>query len=325
MKQLNLLIAFLLLITLVKAQTPQGFNYSAVARDATGKPLANRNVSVQLSILKTSPTGALQYAENHLVNTDGYGLFNLVVGNGIVQSGSMNNIQWGSDNHYLKVAIDANGGNSFANMGTTQLMSVPYALHAKTADSVVGGGTGNGGFTHYIGEVFGGGVIFHLWKDAQGTEHGLIVDLVALSGQIWSNISTSIFPSAQSSWDGFSNSNSIVTQAGHTNSAAALCLNSTNGGFNDWYLPSLLEFQLLRGSIYIVNFTLSQVSGATLLGSTCPSFLTYVTCDNELIYWTSSEIDANSASIIELSESLIFPAASSLKNELYGVRAIRKF
>ncbi len=70
MKKLNLLIAFLLLITLVKAQTPQGFNYSAVARDATDKPLANRNVSVQLSILKTSPTGALQYAENHLVNNE---------------------------------------------------------------------------------------------------------------------------------------------------------------------------------------------------------------------------------------------------------------
>ena len=129
-----LLIAFAMQLF---SQTPQGFNYSAVARDATGKPLANRNVSVELSILKTSPTGALQYAENHSVNTDGYGLFNLVVGNGAVQSGNIINIQWGSDSHYLKVAIDANGGSNYITMGTTQIMSVPYALHAKKSDNGV--------------------------------------------------------------------------------------------------------------------------------------------------------------------------------------------
>jgi uncharacterized protein (TIGR02145 family) len=131
----HLFIFCFLLINLLFAQTPQGFNYSAVARDATGKPLANRSVSVQLSILKTSPTGALQYAENHAVNTDGYGLFNLVVGSGTVQSGSISNIQWGSANHYLKVDIDANGGSNYISMGTTQIMSVPYALHAKSSDN----------------------------------------------------------------------------------------------------------------------------------------------------------------------------------------------
>jgi uncharacterized protein (TIGR02145 family) len=130
MKKLLLFFIILNSITLF-AQTPQGFNYSAVARDATGKPLANRNVSVQLSILKTSPTGALQYAENHLVNTDGYGLFNLVVGNGNVITGNLTTILWGSANHYLKVAIDANGGNNFVTMGTTQLMSVPYAMYSQ--------------------------------------------------------------------------------------------------------------------------------------------------------------------------------------------------
>ena len=127
-----LLLAFALHIF---AQTPQGFNYSAVARDASGKPIAGKNIAVQMSILKTSPSGILQYAETHLVNTDAYGLFNLIVGNGTAQSGSISNIQWGSDNHYLKVAIDANGGGNFITMGTTQIMSVPYALNAKKADN----------------------------------------------------------------------------------------------------------------------------------------------------------------------------------------------
>jgi hypothetical protein len=73
------------------------------------------------------------------VNTDSFGLFNLIVGAGAVQSGSMNSIQWSTDNFYLKVGMDITGGTNFLTMGTTQLLSVPYALHAATADSIVGG------------------------------------------------------------------------------------------------------------------------------------------------------------------------------------------
>ena len=84
---------FLLLTLLVKAQTPpNAFNYSAVARDATGQPIATTTIGIQISILKTSPTGASQYSENHFVNTDAFGLFNLVIGVGAAQSGSMTTI-----------------------------------------------------------------------------------------------------------------------------------------------------------------------------------------------------------------------------------------
>jgi hypothetical protein len=307
MKKFILLFTILSTINLF-AQPPQGFNYSAVARDATGKPLANRNVSVQLSILKTSPTGALQYAENHLVNTDGYGLFNLVVGNGNVITGNLTTILWGSANHYLKVAIDANGGSNYITMGTTQIMSVPYALHAKTAESVVGGGTGNGGFTHYIGEQFGGGVIFHLWKDAQGIEHGLIVDLNDLGQEVWSNISTQeIGSTAQSTWDGLSNSSAIIGQAGHTNSAAALCLNTTNSGQSDWYLPSIDELNLLWNSRFNVNKTLSTIGGATTL---------------TFFYWSSSEGTAANAWYFPFSNGV---ASNNSKTNPRYVRAVRAF
>jgi hypothetical protein len=221
------------LLNFANAQTPpNAFNYSAVARNAAGQPIATTTIGIQITILKTSQVGVSQYSENHFVNTDAFGLFNLVIGAGAVQSGSMTTIDWSNDNYYLKVGMDAAGGTNFLTMGTTQLLSVPYALHAKTAESLVGGGSGTGGFTHYIGEEFGGGVVFHLWKDASGVEHGLIVDKTDLStSQVWSNIEqTLIGPSAQSSWDGLSNSNAIVGQAGHTSSASALCLNSTNGG-----------------------------------------------------------------------------------------------
>ena len=369
MKKIPLLsmLFFLLLTLVVNAQTPpNAFNYSAVARNATGLPIATTTIGIQVTILKTSPTGASQYSENHFVNTDVFGLFNLVIGAGAVQSGSMASIDWSNDNYYLKVGMDATGGTNFVTMGTTQLLSVPYAMYAKSAGSVSGititsvssagdtlylsngqsfvaggsvsgititsvssagdtlylsngqsfvaggsgGGTG-GKHTHYIGEEFGGGVIFHLWKDNAGVEHGLIVDKTDLStSQVWSNIDlTLIGPSAQSSWDGLSNSNAIVAQAGHTNSAAALCLNSTNGAQSDWYLPSIDELSLLWHSRFNVNKSLSAIGGATVLPRTG-------------FYWSSTEIFNRDAWNFHFDDGA---ANYSGKNLTFYVRAVRAF
>lgn len=304
------------LLNFANAQTPpNAFNYSAVARNAAGQPIATTTIGIQVTILKTSPTGASQYSENHFVNTDAYGLFNLVIGAGAVQSGSMATIDWSNDNYYLKVGMDAAGSTNFLTMGTTQLLSVPYALHSKTAESIVGDGSGGGGFTHYIGEEFGGGVIFHLWKDAQGVEHGLIVDKTDLStSQVWSNIDqTLIGPSAQSSWDGLSNNNAIVGQAGHTSSASALCLNSTNGGQNDWYLPSIQQLNLIWINYNIVARVLSQISGATLI--------------QQESYWSSSELVNDQALRFYFREGVILGSGDMDGNKSWpmSVRAIREF
>jgi hypothetical protein len=279
MKKISFLLnlCFLILTLTIKAQTPpNAFNYSAVARNPAGQPIATTTIGIQITILKTSPTGESQYSENHFVDTDAFGLFNLVIGAGAVESGSMAAIEWSNDNYYLKVGMDATGGTNFLTMGTTQLLSVPYALHAKTAESITGGGAG-GGFTHYIGEEFGGGVIFHLWKDSQGNEHGLIVDKTDLSSsQVWSNVDQALVgENAQSSFDGLSNSNAIVNQIGHTSSAAALCLNSTNGGQNDWYLPSIDELFHLSNNRLTINKILPNIGGETI------AF--------DRVYWSSTE------------------------------------
>ncbi len=315
MKKLTILstLCFLLLMVAVKAQIPPAaFNYSAVARNAQSNPIANATIGIQITILKTSALGTAVYSENHFVNTDQFGLFNLTVGGGAVQSGSMSTIDWSNDNYYLKVGMDANGGTNFLVMGTTQLLSVPYALYAKSAGTVSGGGSG-GNFTHYIGEQFGGGVIFHLFKDAQGAEHGLIVDKTDLStNQVWSNRDTSLIgASAQSSWDGLSNSNAIVGQAGHTSSAAALCLNSTNNGQSDWYLPSIQELNMLWNNYYTVARSISQIAGATQLG-------------NNAYYWSSSELNAGYAWGFGFSGGSANGYYGN-KNDTYSVRAVRAF
>jgi hypothetical protein len=143
MKRISLLLVFcVVLLSIAHAQVPpNAFNYSAIARNAAGDPIATSTIGIQITILKTSPTGASQYSENHFVNTDAFGLFNLAIGAGSVQSGNMATIDWSNDTYYLKVGMDANGGSSFLTMGTTQLLSVPYALYAKSAGSV--GGTGS--------------------------------------------------------------------------------------------------------------------------------------------------------------------------------------
>ena len=142
-KILTLLLLVVVTIT-VNAQTPpEAFNYSAVARDANSNPIANSTIGIQISIKVGSPLGATVYQENHFVNTDDFGLFNLIVGGGSIISGTIADIDWSLDDYYLQVGMDANGGTNFLNMGSTQLLSVPYALYAKTAGSV----NGNTGFS----------------------------------------------------------------------------------------------------------------------------------------------------------------------------------
>ena len=307
MKKLFTLLA--LVITLISsAQAPQGFNYQAIVRNTAGQLLLNQSVSFKFSILQNSDTGTVVYSENQTATTDDLGHIALVVGQGTATTGTFSSINWANGSYFL--GIELNTGSGFVAMGTTQLLSVPYALHANTATSTTGN---SGGFTHYIGESFGGGVIFHLWKDALGVEHGLIVDKTDLStSQAWSNIDQNLIGStAQSSWDGLSNSNAIVGQAGHTNSAAVLCLNSTNGGQSDWYLPSIQELNMLWNNYYTVARSLTQISGATQL---------------ETYYWSSRESGSSFAWVFNFgSGSANGDQSDGVKFLTYSVRAVRAF
>ncbi len=134
MKNWILAFALFLLGTSVGAQAPQSFKYQAVARDGSGNVLTSRNVSFKISILKGSTSGAVSYSETHKTTTNAYGLANLEIGKGTPVSGNFANINWASGSYFVKVELDPNGGSAYQNMGTSQLLSVPYALHAKTVE-----------------------------------------------------------------------------------------------------------------------------------------------------------------------------------------------
>ena len=279
MKRITTLCAVILMTACVFAQAPNKMSYQAVIRNSSNALVTSTAVGMRISILQTSATGTAVYVETQTPTTNANGLASLEIGGGTVVSGNFANINWANGPYFIKTETDPNGGANYSITGTSQLLSVPYALYAANAGTVAGGGN----FTHYIGEEFGGGVIFHLWKDAQGVEHGLIVDKTDLStNQVWSNVDqTLIGPSAQSSWDGLGNSNAIVSQSAHVSSAASLCLDSTNNGQTDWYLPSIDELNILWGNKFNVNRTLSGNSSfGSILGA---SVLAYNT------YWSSTE------------------------------------
>ena len=105
MKKTGLFFVFILTLSqLLQSQNvPSAFNYSAVARDAQSNPISNQTIGIQISILKSSPTGTVVFQENHFVNTNQSGLFNLMIGTGSVLNSSIPSIDWGNDDYYIKV------------------------------------------------------------------------------------------------------------------------------------------------------------------------------------------------------------------------------
>ncbi|RLD58503.1 MAG: hypothetical protein DRJ05_07920 [Bacteroidetes bacterium] len=131
MKKIFLTMFFLTITLFLFAQTPQTFKYQAVVRDNAGEIIENQPVKFRISIRIGSAGGAIVYRETHPVTTNGFGLANLNIGEGTPISGTFISIDWGTATKFLEVELDPLGGNSYISMGTTQLISVPYALYSE--------------------------------------------------------------------------------------------------------------------------------------------------------------------------------------------------
>ncbi|WP_276132727.1 hypothetical protein [Polluticoccus soli] len=137
-----ILLALTLTITTIGAwaQAPQKFNYQGIARNASGAPLASQALGLRLTIIDGSPSGTTVYQETFTVTTNAYGLYNVQVGDGTVVSGTFNTIDWANGNKYIQVEADPTGGTTYANLGTSQLISAPYAVYANNAGTATMGG-----------------------------------------------------------------------------------------------------------------------------------------------------------------------------------------
>ncbi|MBP6730435.1 MAG: tail fiber domain-containing protein [Chitinophagales bacterium] len=126
-KQITKMLTVLLLFAtaLVSAQAPQGFNYQAVVRDASGNLITSGTVTLNFIIHQGTASGTTVYAETQTATPNQYGQVTAVIGTGTVLSGTFSTIGWGSDNYFIETQVN---GNTVSN---TQFQSVPYALASR--------------------------------------------------------------------------------------------------------------------------------------------------------------------------------------------------
>ncbi|MFK7934680.1 MAG: hypothetical protein AB8G22_14305, partial [Saprospiraceae bacterium] len=119
------------------AQTPQAICYQGGATNDTGEALANQTIGIRASIVSENPNGVVIWSETHSAETDEFGLFDINIGEGTRtggQLGQFSELDWGNGKYFLQIEMDATGGEQYEQMGTTQILSVPYALYAEGAN-----------------------------------------------------------------------------------------------------------------------------------------------------------------------------------------------
>jgi hypothetical protein len=255
------IVAGLLLTVSIFAQAPQKMSYQAVIRNSSNALITSTPVGMKISILQGSSTGTAVYVETQTPSTNANGLVSLEIGTGAPITGTFAGVNWATGPYFIKTETDPTGGTAYSITGTNELMSVPYALFSANA--------GVGGFTHYLGEAFNGGIIYYLYKGSDGLEHGLILSLTQ-STAAWQTTGT--FLNANRSWDGAYNTTLM------TGSPAKSYITSLGAG---WYLPSIDELAKLYYNRFETNKALFT-GGNTLLSDT-------------YFYWSSSENNANYA------------------------------
>jgi len=137
MKKTILLTAALLITIGLFSQVPQAFQYQAVVHDEAGNLLINRDIGVRVNIVPENNNGTATFSETHRVTSNSFGMINLVIGEGSREKGEFSDINWGEGSYYIKMEMDVHGGTDYKEVGTTQLLAVPYALYAEQAGSVL--------------------------------------------------------------------------------------------------------------------------------------------------------------------------------------------
>jgi hypothetical protein len=305
---LSITIIFQTITFTAYTQSPQKINYQAVIRNITGDVLQNTVLGMRVSIINGSASGTIIYQETYNPNpqSNAYGVVNIEIGSGIPIIGTFSSINWGNGPFFIKIETDPTGLTNYTLISTNQLISVPYAFYAEYSGSTPP--------KHYVGEFFEGGIIFYV--DYTGN-HGLICSLIDLStAMTWSDFpTTAIGVSAQSDWNGKTNSTAIILQSAST-STADVCNNYTNsnygtGVYSDWYLPAIDQLSLIYHAKYQLNKAIdTDGNAATTLLTKHP-------------YWSSTESTSISAWAYDFVTGSVI-GNDKLCTPIY-VRAIRDF
>ncbi len=346
MKKIFTIFAAILITANVFAQSPEKISYQAIVRNGNNNLIVSTAVGMKISILQGSATGTAEYIETQTPTTNVNGLASLEIGNGTVVSGNFSTIDWASGSYFIKTETDPTGGTNYTITGTSQLLSVPYALHAKTAETVSGtitetdpvfglsvasGITGTdttnwnnkqdqliaGTNISIVGNsisAIGGGTSndFYLGQDTLG---GIVFYIyIGSDGEQHGLIvnpgeSTTKWQSTGTTTNATRSWDGVYNMGQMSDSPAkTYCLGLSTGGFTDWYLPSIDELAILSNNRFHANNALN--SGSHTL-------LSYYTD-----YWSSTDFSATNAFIFNFVGGYI---NTSAKTNTKNVRAVRAF
>lgn len=332
MKNTFNLLTLLFLPCFLWAQSPSKFSYQAVIRNGN-QLVVNRQVTVEVSIIEGSESGVTVYTETHKPTTNANGLITLEVGNGTTTD-NFTLVKWSGNSHFLQTRVDVNGGTNYTVTGISQLLSVPYSIHATTAQeligladtlakhkpngsetklnssntiSILGSGTAENPYIaevvkpkFYIGQDTLGGIVYYVYTGADNQQHGLIVSKTETSAP-WDYQYNNWLGGATSTCDGAYNTNLLPKMQGYT--TARSCVENLGQG---WYVPSIDELVLLIRNRFHVNS--SNATGLTKFRLE----------DN---YISSTEATGTEAYICALNGYF----SKGLKTTNYKVRGVKSF
>ncbi len=354
MKTLQLLIIFSALTLSLFAQAPQSFKYQAVARNNEGAVVANSPIGLKISVLKGSASGSTVYSEVFTAVSNASGVFNVNIGTGEVLSGNFDQINWGEDSYFLKLEMDINGGNDYVEMGTSQLLSVPYSLYAASvylrySDDTLWVGD------QYVVLTGGGGPPAGTVTDYDGN----VYQTVEIGNQIWikENLRSLHYADGtpiDSVWVFDDNENNAQTWGRlYSWNAAMHGASSSNGNPSGvqgvcpdgWHLPSKAEFEQLIETVggdfsggsalksdndayWNTPNNNNNQSGFSAYGAgyrTDPLY-TYTNLKETTSFWSTTEDNANVAQKMNLKWNLNSVSVNSLvgtKNTGYSIRCVK--
>lgn len=133
MKQTILTLLLVCFYTSIFAQSPQGIPYQSALRNSNGSILANQAVSLRFTIHDSIVTGAIVFQETHAVTTNAQGIVNVNIGLGTLVVANLSAVDWGKNAKFLQIEMNITGGTNYTDLGTQQMMSVPFALFSNTA------------------------------------------------------------------------------------------------------------------------------------------------------------------------------------------------
>jgi len=170
MKQISLLTTLMLFyIVSSQAQAPNAIPYQAVARDVSGNILGNQNISLRFSVHDVTAVGTVVYKETQSVTTNSFGLFTVNIGQGTPVTGTFAAISWATNAKFMQVEMDAAGGVTYVDMGTQQMLSVPYALFSGSS----GSSSAVSGATNFVSKFTGANTIGNSTIFDNGTNVGV--------------------------------------------------------------------------------------------------------------------------------------------------------